>query len=107
MENIDVIRVSLQLGVHFVANLLLCVESAFPDSVVAGRHISRESDHPFMKWEKEAQDYGEKRLAHAQTQNKIEPFTTIGAVKKAVLHHRVDIYPVENYAPYPFKLGWI
>ena len=60
-----------------------------------------------MKWEREAQDYGEERLAHAQAQGKIELFTTVAAVKKAVLHHRVDIYPLENYAPYPFKLGWV
>jgi hypothetical protein len=107
MGTIDVIRIPLQVGVHFVANLLLREEAAFPESVVAAPHISREADHPFMKWEREAQDYGEERLAHAQAQGKIEPFTTVAAVKKAVLHHRVDIYPLENYAPYPFKLGWI
>jgi hypothetical protein len=107
MGTIDVIRIPLQVGVHFVANLLLREEAAFPESVVAAPHISREADHPFMKWEREAQDYGEERLAHAQAQGKIEPFTTVAAVKKAVLRHRVDIYPLENYAPYPFKLGWI
>ena len=107
MGTIDIIRVPLQVGVHFVANLLLREEAAFPESVVAGPHISREADHPFMKWEREAQDYGEKRLLRAQARDKIEPFTTVAAVKKAVLHHRVDIYPLENYAPYPFKLGWV
>ena len=104
---IDVIRIPLQVGVHFVANLLLREEGAFPESVMAGLHISREPDHPFMKWERAAQDYGEERLAHAQAQGRIEPFTTVAALKKAVLHHRVDIYPLENYAPYPFTLGWI
>ena len=107
MGTIDVIRIPLQVGVHFVANLLLREEAAFPESVVAAPHISREADHPFMKWEREAQDYGEERLVHAQAQGKIEPFTTVAAVEKAVLHHRVDIYSLENYAPYPFKLGWI
>jgi hypothetical protein len=93
MGTIDVIRIPLQVGVHFVANLLLREEAAFPESVMAGPYISREPDHPFMKWEREAQDYGEKRLAHAQAQGKIEPFTTVAAVKNAVVHRRVDIYP--------------
>jgi len=56
MGTIDVIRIPLQVGVHFVANLLLREEAAFPESVVVGPPISREADHPFMKWEKEAQD---------------------------------------------------
>lgn len=66
-----------------------------------------EADHPFMKWEREAQDYVEERLLRARVQPGTEPFTTIEAVKRAVLHHRVDIYPPEFYAPFPFKLGWI
>ena len=107
MGTIDVIRIPLQVGVHFVANLLLREEAAFPESVVAGPHISREADHPFMKWERRAQDYGEKRLAHAQVQGKIEPFTTVAAVKKAVLHHRVDIYPPETFVRRPSTPGWI
>jgi hypothetical protein len=107
MGTIDVIRVPLQVGVHFVASLLLREEAAFPGSFVAGPHISREVDHPFMKWEREAQDYAEERLAHVQAQGKIEPFTTVAAVKKATLHHRVDKYPPEFYTPYPFKIGWI
>jgi hypothetical protein len=90
-----------------VATLLLREEAAFPESVLAGPHISKEPDHPFMKWEKETQQYVEERLAHAQAQDKIEPFTTVEAVKKAVLCHRVDKYPLKYSEPYPFMLGWI
>ncbi len=107
MGAIDIIRIPLQVGVHFVANLLLLKEAAFPESVVAGPHISREAHHLFIKWEREAQDYGEERLAHAQAQDKIELFTRVAAVKKALLYHSVDRYPLKTYALYPFKLGWI
>ncbi len=89
MGTIDVIRIPLQLGVHFVANLLLREEVAFPESVVAGPYISREADHPFIKWEREAQDYGEERYAHAQAQDKIELFTIVAAVKRALLDYRL------------------
>lgn len=54
MGTIDVIRIPLQVGVHFVANLLLYEEAAFPESVVAVPYILREADYPFMKWEREA-----------------------------------------------------
>jgi hypothetical protein len=104
MENINAIRVPLQAGVHFVAQLLLREEAAFPESVLAGPHISREPDHPFMKWEKKAQQYAEERLAHAQAQDKIDPFTTVEAVKKAVLVHRVDKYPLTYCTPSDFML---
>ena len=107
MGNINAIRVPLQAGVHFVAQLLLREEAAFPESVLAGPHISREPDHPFMKWEKKAQQYAEERLAHAQAQDKIDPFTTVEAVKKAVLLHRVDKYPLTYCAASDFMLGWI
>ena len=107
MGTIDIIRVPLQVGVHFVANLLLREEAAFPESVVAGPHISREADHPFMKWEREAQDYGEERLLRAQARDKIEPFTTVAAVKKDMVCRRFDLYPPEHFDPFPFKLGWI
>ncbi|KAH8665147.1 hypothetical protein BGZ60DRAFT_540508 [Tricladium varicosporioides] len=107
MGTVDVIRIPLQVGVHFVANLILREEAAFPESVVAGPHISREAEHPFMKWEREAHDYGEKRLVNALAQDKVKPFTTVEAVKKAVLYHRVDIYPPETYSPFPFKIGWV
>jgi hypothetical protein len=107
MGTIDIIRVPLQVGVYFVANLVLREEAAFPESAMAGPYISREPDHPFMKWERAAQNYGEERLARALAQEKIEPFTTVAAVKKFVLRHRVDIYPSEWFDPYPFKLGWI
>jgi hypothetical protein len=90
-----------------VANLLLREEAAFPESIVAGPHISREADHLFMTWEKEAQVYGEKQLVRAQAQDKVNPFTSVAAVNKYVLLHRVDIYPPERYAPYPFRIGWI
>jgi len=65
MGTINVIRIPLQVGVHFVANLLLREEAAYPESVVAAPRVSGEADHPFMKWEREAQDYGEERLVHA------------------------------------------
>lgn len=107
MGSIDAIRIPLQVGVHFVAKLLLREEAAFPESVVAGPHISREADHPFMKWEREAQDYGERRLVRAQAQGRIEPFTTVAAVRQAVMRDRFDKYPPEHYAPFPFKLCWI
>jgi hypothetical protein len=70
MGTIDVVRVPLQVGVHFVANLLLREEAACPESVVAAPHVSREAEHPFIKWEREAQDYGEERLADARAQDK-------------------------------------
>ncbi|EPE30150.1 hypothetical protein GLAREA_12873 [Glarea lozoyensis ATCC 20868] len=107
MGTIDVIRVPLQVGVHFVAHLLLCEEAALPESVMSALPISREADHPFMKWEREAQEYGEERLARAQAQGKIEPFTTAAAVREVVLRHRFDIYPQHYDAPYPFKFFWI
>jgi hypothetical protein len=107
MGTINIIRVPLPVGIHSVANLLLREEAAFPESVVAGPRLSREPDHPFMEWEREAQDYGEEQLASAWARDKVEPFTTVAAVKKAVLDHRVDIYPPETYAPAPLMLGWI
>lgn len=107
MGTTDVIRVPLKLGVHFVASLLLREDAAFPESVMAGPHISREPDHPFMKWEKEAHNCGEERLANAREKDKTKPFTTVTDVKNAVLSHKVHIYPPEMYAPYPFVLGWI
>ncbi len=107
MGTVDVIRVPLQVGVHFVAKLLLREEAAFSESAREEPHISRDLDDPFTKWEREAWDYGEERLAGARAQDNIEPFTTVAAVQKAVLHWRVDIYPPEFYTEYPFKLGWI
>jgi len=107
MGTIDIVRVPLQVGIQFVASLLQREEAAFPESVMAGPHVSKEPDHPFMKWEREARDYGEEQLARAHAQDKIEPFATVAAVKKVVLRHRFDIYPEEHYAPFPFMLGWI
>ncbi|RFU35947.1 hypothetical protein B7463_g411, partial [Scytalidium lignicola] len=89
---IDVIRIPLQIGVRFVANLLLREEAAFPESGMSRLDISREPDHPFMKWEGEAQDYEEKELAHAQVQGKIEPFAAAADVKKAVLYRSLRAY---------------
>ncbi|KAH8801512.1 hypothetical protein F5884DRAFT_862206 [Xylogone sp. PMI_703] len=104
----DVIRVPLQVGVHFVASLLLREEAAFPESVISSPPISMEPDHPFMKWDREAHDYGENRLAQAQAQGKIEPFATAATVlKNVVLLNRFDIYHPEHYTPVDFKLGWI
>jgi hypothetical protein len=79
---IDIIRVSLQTAVRFVANLQLREEAAFPLSAPTGHHQNLESDHLFMKWEKQARDYGEERVAWAQARGRIEPFATLTAVKK-------------------------
>jgi hypothetical protein len=73
MGNINAIRVPLQAGVHFVAQLLLREEAEFPESVLAGPHISREPDHPFMKWEKKAQQYAEERLAACTGTRQVRP----------------------------------
>ncbi|KAL2064200.1 hypothetical protein VTL71DRAFT_4694 [Oculimacula yallundae] len=104
---IDAIRVPLQTGVRFVADLLLREEAAFPDSNVAGHLMSREADHPVKRWERKAHDYAEEELALAKKEDKIKPFATAEAVRKRVLSHRVDLHPPEWYAPYTFKLGWI
>jgi hypothetical protein len=56
---------------------------------------------------REKQNYGENRLARAQAQGKIEPFATVAAVKKAVLAHRIDMYPPGHFDPNAFKLFWI
>lgn len=104
MGSIEVTHVPLQIGVRFVATLLLREEAAFPES---GRHFSRETDHPFMKWERKAREYREERLALARARDVIEPFMTVEAVKNVVLHNRVDLYSPEDYAPFPFEVNWI
>jgi len=105
MGSIDVIRVPLPVGVRFVANLLPREEAAFPESVIGKHNISKQPDHPFMKWERKAQDYGKEQLAYAQTQGKIGPFTAIADVKMAVLIHKVHIHPPEFYDPVPSSLA--
>jgi hypothetical protein len=109
MGSIDVIRVPLQVGVRFVANLLLREEAAFPESAMAGPHISKEPDHPFMKWERGAQDYAEGKLARELAKGEIEPFASAAAVKKAMLGTGVDRLDrfAEEMSEHFFIDGWI
>lgn len=106
MGTIDVIRVPFQTGVRFVASILLREEAAFPESAVTGPCLSKEAEHPFMKWERQLLEHEENRLALAQQKNKIKPFTTVDAVKDAVLPQRIDKLPRESWDPIWFKLGW-
>jgi hypothetical protein len=76
MGTIDIIRIPLQVGVRFVANLLLRKEAVFSQSVLGGPHISKEPDHPLIKCKKEAFSWGERQLAHAQEQGKISSSST-------------------------------
>jgi hypothetical protein len=103
---IDIIRIPLQVGVHFVANLLLREEAIFPQSVLGGLHISKEPDHPFMKCESEAFAWGERQLARAQEQGKISSSTATDIKEVVLLYKRPD-EDLEYYAPPPFKFGWI
>jgi hypothetical protein len=103
----DIIRVPLLVGVRFVANLLCREEAAFPESVLGGSTIPKEPDHPAMKWESESLDWAEKELARAQERGVIPPFSTAATVRKAMLLHKLEEYPPEHYAPFPFRLGWI
>jgi hypothetical protein len=107
MGIIDIIRIPLQVGVRFVANLLLREEAAFPESVLGGPHISKELDHPFIKCEREAFAWGERQLARAQEQGKISLSSTAADVKEEVLLHKRLDENLEYYAPPPFKLGWV
>jgi hypothetical protein len=107
MGIIDIIRVPLQLGVRFVANLLLREEAAFPQLVLGGPYISKEPDHPFIKCERDAFAWGERQLARAQEQGKISSSSTAAEVKEAVLlYKQLDSDP-EYDAPPPFKLDWV
>lgn len=54
MGIINSIRIPLLSSTHFVADLLLREEAAFPDSVLGGPHISKEQDHSFMKCARES-----------------------------------------------------
>lgn len=55
-----------------MAQILLREEIAFPDSVVSGPRVSRELDHPIMKWENRARNYVDERLVHALVKGKID-----------------------------------
>jgi hypothetical protein len=107
MGLIDIIRIPLQVGVRFVANLLLREEAAFPESVLGGSHISKEPNHPFVKCEREAFAWGEEQLASLQEDGKISSSSTATDVLHALLlHNRHDKDP-EYYAPPPFKIDWV
>jgi hypothetical protein len=103
----DIIRVPLQVGVRFVANLLCREEVAFPKVVLGGSAMSKEQDHPATKWEGEALDWAEKELTRAQERGVFSPFSSAATVRKAMLLHRPEEYPPEHFAPFPFRLGWI
>ncbi|KAH8592020.1 hypothetical protein B0O99DRAFT_690083 [Bisporella sp. PMI_857] len=106
LEGIDIIRIPLQVGVRFVANLLLREEAAFPESVVSGSHLSKEADHPNMKWRRDAFEWGEERLASAQERGQIAPFSTAAEVKNVVMENTgLDERP-QFYAPY-FRPNWV
>jgi hypothetical protein len=107
MGIIDIIRVPLQVGVRFVANLLLREEAAFPQLVLGGPYISKEPDHPFIKCEREAFAWGERQLARAQEQGKISSSSTAAEVKEAVLLYKQLDSDLKYSAPPPFKLGWV
>ncbi|RDL40870.1 uncharacterized protein BP5553_00849 [Venustampulla echinocandica] len=62
----DIIHIPLQIGVRFVADLLLREEAAFPELVLGGPRLSKEPYHPFIKCEREAFAWGESRLVRAQ-----------------------------------------
>ncbi|KUJ16710.1 uncharacterized protein LY89DRAFT_733717 [Mollisia scopiformis] len=109
MGTIDVIRVPLEVGVRFVAKLLLREEAAFPQSVLGEPPICEESTHPFVKCEEEAVAWGEKRLALAQKHGKISPSSTVAEVKEVVLIRKQLAENLEYYDDPPsFKMGrWI
>jgi hypothetical protein len=106
MGHIGAIRVPLKVAVRFVASLFLREEAAFPESALDGPQISKEPDHPFMKCEKAATEWGEKELADAQKRGKIPPFATAATVK-TVLGCNFDAHPPEFYEPDSFKFNWI
>jgi hypothetical protein len=103
----DIIRVPLQVGVRFVANLLCREEVAFPEIGLGGSTISNEPDHPATKWEREALDWAEEELAHEQERGAFSPFSSAATVRKAMQLHRPEEYPPGHFAPFPFRLGWI
>ena len=107
MGNIDIIRVTLQVGVRFVANLLLREQAAFPESVMSGPHLSSEPDHPFTECERAAKEDGEKDFARAHSKGKITPFSDVAAVKEAVGCPNFDHLPPDFVDRFPFRLGWV
>ena len=108
MGTIDVIRVPLQVGVRFVAKLLLREEAAFPESAMAGPHISKEPDHPFMVLERQAREEAERVLARELAVGQVEPFASAAAVKKAlkIPLKRIDRYEAE-LSEHFFDCLWI
>ena len=58
---VHILRIPLQVGTCFVAKLILREEAAFPGFVLGGPHISKKPDHPFIKCEREAFAWGERR----------------------------------------------
>jgi hypothetical protein len=46
---IDIIRILFQISIYFIANLLLYKETVFPESVITGPYISRETNYLFIK----------------------------------------------------------
>jgi len=104
MGAVDVIRVPLQTGVRFVASLQLREEATFPESALVGPHISMEPNHPFLKWEKQAREYADEKVADALARGRIEPSATLAAVKKCVLRWR-DYS--RHFEPVEFVLNWI
>lgn len=105
LGNIDVVRVPLLVGVRFVAKLLLREEAAFPESVLAAPHMSKDPDHPLMKREREILKWADERFATAQERGKISPSSTMEAVKKGVL-----FYPNARWEEpelNAFEFGWV
>lgn len=68
--------------------------------------MTKEPDHPAMRWEKEARDLAEKQLAFAHAQGKIEPASTLAAVKVALHFPPVEDHPPRHYE-HDFRLGWV
>jgi hypothetical protein len=101
---VDNIRVPLQFGVRFVANLLCREEAAIsrPDA----REVLGESTAPY-ETDRPTRDWAEQQFTCARKRGVIEPFPTAADVRKAMMIHRLKDYPPEDSAPFPFKLGWI
>jgi hypothetical protein len=93
MGAIDIIRVSLKVGVRFVANLLCHKEVAFPEIGLGGSTISKEPGHPATQMEGEALDWAEKELARAEERGVFSPFSSAVTMRKAMLVHKPEEYP--------------
>jgi len=109
IDDIDMIRVPLLVGVRFVAHLFLREEAAFPartDKTLGGIDSQAEQEHPTLRRNKEALASAKHDLMLANQRGLIKPHSSVAELRKVLRIHRAEDYPPGHFDPFPFKFGW-